>query len=143
MKAIVRYNQKVYSVGLAVGEDNININELFNRVNEGRWPDECQPKDDIKENYELICFIENDSVVDPPRREGAPSNVYTRDTSIVEEIYEMLENAEENGYPVWDCSPESITEDLIEKTSIENDYTYEEIVSAVKTCLVKYHGWWK
>jgi hypothetical protein len=32
---------------------------------------------------------------------------------MIQEVLELMENAEENGYPVWDWDPEELAEDII------------------------------
>lgn len=59
MKTLIKYNEKLY---LHESESKeVNYSELFHQVNELRWPDECHPIEWIKENAEVICFLNNEA----------------------------------------------------------------------------------
>jgi len=62
MKAIVKYNDKVYLMKLA--EDyKIDYDRLFDAVNEGRWPDECHYKEWIIERSEIVAYFTDESAL--------------------------------------------------------------------------------
>lgn len=62
MKAIVKYNDKVYLMKL--DEDyKINYDRLFDVVNEGRWPDECHYKEWITERSEIVAYFTDESAL--------------------------------------------------------------------------------
>lgn len=63
MKILVKYNDTLYLVG--VKEDReIDYDQIFHTINEGRWPDECHDKEWIVERSKIIaCFTDESTLI--------------------------------------------------------------------------------
>lgn len=59
MKILIKYNDNLYLHDSKNKE--VNYFELFHQINEGRWADECHSIEWIKENAEVICFLNNEA----------------------------------------------------------------------------------
>jgi len=60
MKALVKYDDQCYLVDVD-GGSSYDVAELFDKINHGRWPDECQDLDWIKRDAKIVCFMSDDS----------------------------------------------------------------------------------
>jgi hypothetical protein len=60
-KALMKYNESLFLVEGNL--DEIDYEDLFSQVNQGRWADECQSKDWIKKESELICWMNQESEI--------------------------------------------------------------------------------
>ena len=61
------------------------------------------------------------------------------DHSILAEVYELLMNAEDNGYPQWDIDPTHVAEEIVEQTGFFEDMPIEELSSYVEKAQRNYH----
>jgi predicted acetyltransferase len=60
-------------------------------------------------------------------------------------LAELLQNSEENGYPVWSLTPKVIADDIIEKTGFSFDEEYDVVIETIQTILNEHNtkGMWR
>jgi hypothetical protein len=51
---------------------------------------------------------------------------------IIEEVYELLLNAEDNGYPQWHRDPLHVAEEIVDQTGFFEDMPIEELTMYVE-----------
>jgi hypothetical protein len=56
------------------------------------------------------------------------------------EVRELLENSEDNGYPVWENDPEDIAASIIEQTGFYENEDFQILVEVIKEVLNDYYN---
>jgi hypothetical protein len=62
MKVLVKFYSEYYLVTKG-RNDSETVDNLFHRINENRWPDECIPQYVLEEEMEVIAYFTDNSEI--------------------------------------------------------------------------------